>query len=100
MNVGYNYNFQEKVDKNNIPDNYIIVKISGIPISTQYQFSNFLFAKDKENIQYIVHYSSLVSQNWEDWSSLSIGIDLGILVDLSINHERTTPSLETVILES
>jgi len=92
------YDFRNKVDKNNLPEKYIIVKISRIPNLDKYQFPNYLFATDDKETQYIIHYSSLLSQDWEDWSNLSEDIELGIVVDLSIEHPKSIPSLETVIL--
>ncbi len=92
------YDFGNKIDKNNLPEKYMIVSISWIPNLAKFQFPNYLFAIDINQKRYIIYFSSLLSQNWEDWSNLSEGVELGVLVDLSVEHEKSIPSLETVIL--
>lgn len=61
-------------------------------------FQHLFFSKDKNDVQYFVHFDSLANGNWEDWKQITIGSKIYVAIgDTPTATDRAIPVEEAYI---
>lgn len=89
-------NFSTTIAYEDIPPEYKIISISTIPYKYK-SVPNYLFAKDKDN-NYIIHFSTLNGQLWNDWVKLEENMKLAIKIDSNSLNDSNIRALDTFIV--
>ena len=89
-------NFSTTISYEDISPEYKIISISKIPFKHN-GFSNYLFAKD-QNHNYIIHFSTLNGQLWNDWVKLEESMKLAIKIDSNSLNDRNLRAVDTFII--
>ena len=76
--------------------NYTIVQISKIPEFAEYEYTKYIFTESEDGSTYLVHFTTLVNNNWEDWKSFKPKMKLAIK---PIKANNGMKSIETHIIE-
>jgi hypothetical protein len=93
------YNFKNTVNKEEISEEYIMVNVSTIPPVKYSRYPNYLFAQDNAKRNYIIHFSTLKEQSWDDWLKIQVDVKLAIKIDNLTIKEKNIRSVDTLIID-
>jgi hypothetical protein len=79
-----------------LTQNYTIVQISKIPEFAEYEYTKYIFTEGEDKSTYLVHFTTLVNNNWEDWKSFTLKMKLAIK---PVKADNGMKSIETHIIE-
>jgi len=75
-----------------IQNAYMLVRIINIP-KNNYDFPSYVFARNKDDESFLVHFSTLMSKDWNDW--LSIQVDMVLAIKAEYSDDGKHKSIET-----